>query len=272
MSKTLIDADSDGEERRPRGRYTRIAAALGLIGAAAAGIVFALIPNRAAQSPSAAAIDAADQTCAQSFRMTTTTRALGAGTARARTGVMTTVVDLGQGIAEASGPGLHELYVGGHVYLSGTPELPMAAPGMWVGFRASVSPSQFEQQFLDGQHPGADRPAQLGVGICDDQTWLRSVHQLRVAGAASGPGWTGTRYTFTTSGGGSTTVIIDRQGRLRQVNVVVPAEHAVLDGQPLSLAPLQEQTSYTDYGAPVSLATPPADKVYWQSGSALGSG
>ncbi len=63
----------------------------------------------------------------------------------------------------------------------------------------------------------------LPVGAADEATpqslfgLLKAAHEVRRAGPASGPGWAGTTYTFSYSGGHGT-VAIDRQGRVRELD------------------------------------------------------
>jgi hypothetical protein len=117
-----------------------------------------------------------------------------------------------------------------------------------------------------------DVPGYDGYGFISDQPVspaelsgvLRSASTVRAAGPASGPGWTGTRYTFITrlyaaritiSG----TVYVDQQGLVRRVVTTTTQVHAVKD----------RDLTLSDFGAPVPVAAPPASQVeytgnpYW---------
>jgi hypothetical protein len=90
---------------------------------------------------------------------------------------------------------------------------------------------------------------------------LESASQVRQVGPVSGPGWTGTAYTFTaaTTLGGplhlavttSGTVDVDQQGRVRQLNATETIGPAVL----------KVQMTFGDFGIPVSVSAPPASET-----------
>jgi hypothetical protein len=79
---------------------------------------------------------------------------------------------------------------------------------------------------------------------------------------ASGPGWTGSAYTFTAFGGYrqpghvpltvSGTVDVDRQGRVRRLDVV----------EPLRTVQWKLEATFWDFGVPVSVSPPPASEIY----------
>jgi hypothetical protein len=98
---------------------------------------------------------------------------------------------------------------------------------------------------------------------------LRSLTTLHYAGRASGPGWTGTRYTFTAqdteldSAPQATihgSVTVDRQGRVRQLLLpaVAPASYASLTG----IKTLTINLTFSDFGGRVRVSAPPASQVY----------
>ena len=79
---------------------------------------------------------------------------------------------------------------------------------------------------------------------------------VRLAGAASGPGWSGNRYTFAASladdqGSVSGSVYMDAQGRVRRA-VTVTTQDGITTDRDLTLG---------DYGAAIQLTAPPADQV-----------
>jgi hypothetical protein len=94
--------------------------------------------------------------------------------------------------------------------------------------------------------------------------WLRSASQVRAVSPTSGAGWTGTRYAVrarTTVGYyvGETdtgTVDVDRQGLVRRLDITqVSKVGAVQLGTTVRLV-------FYDFGAPVSVTTPPLSQVY----------
>jgi hypothetical protein len=85
---------------------------------------------------------------------------------------------------------------------------------------------------------------------------IEKADKVTVAGAASGPGWTGTRYTIsgrlsstdTISG----TLAVDQQGRARALDLTTRVG--------TSLGVVQTLT-FSDFGAQVSVTPPPADQT-----------
>jgi hypothetical protein len=89
---------------------------------------------------------------------------------------------------------------------------------------------------------------------------IKKAYNVTVIGPVSGPGWTGTRYAFTSSTGGnirfSGTVDVDGQGRARalvltmrvttQINVIV----------------MTQVLMFSDFGARVMVTPPPADQTF----------
>jgi hypothetical protein len=115
----------------------------------------------------------------------------------------------------------------------------------------------------DGVPPGyeifgfvSDRP----VSPAELSGVLRSAGTVRAAGAASGPGWTGTRYVFTAGGAAghqslAATVDLDQQGRVRRL-VTITTQGKVTTERDLT---------FGDFGAPVPVAAPPASQVAYTS-------
>jgi hypothetical protein len=92
---------------------------------------------------------------------------------------------------------------------------------------------------------------------------LRFAATVRRAGAVSGQGWTGTRYTFTARFPGADetvtgTIDIDQHGHIRRVvTITAQGTHGRLTtDQDLTLG---------DFGAPVPVTTPPASQVGYTS-------
>jgi hypothetical protein len=87
---------------------------------------------------------------------------------------------------------------------------------------------------------------------------LRSAGTVRDEGAASGPGWAGTRYAFTAPlfGGRESvtaTVYVDRQGRVRRLVTTTTQGRARTE----------RDLTFTGFGAPVSATAPPASQVQY---------
>jgi hypothetical protein len=97
---------------------------------------------------------------------------------------------------------------------------------------------------------------------------LRSAGTVREVGSASGSGWTGTRYAFTTlfpnvSESVSGTVDIDEQGRLRRlVTITTQGTHRRLT--------TDRDLTFGNFGAPVPVTAPPASQVGYTSKPYLG--
>lgn len=93
---------------------------------------------------------------------------------------------------------------------------------------------------------------------------LRSASTVRAAGRASGPGWTGTAYTFTASlpGGPQTvtgTIDIDQQGQVRRLVTVTTNRRITTD----------RTIVFSDFGTSARVTAPPASQTmdtgtpYW---------
>ena len=89
---------------------------------------------------------------------------------------------------------------------------------------------------------------------------IKEAATVTVAGPASGPGWTGTRYAFSaTLRTGTTlsgTVTVDRQGRTRALVLTQR-----MPGPP-SIFVMTQVLTFSDFGAPVTVTPPPADQTY----------
>jgi hypothetical protein len=117
--------------------------------------------------------------------------------------------------------------------------------------------------------PAADAmPGYVTYGFVTDQPVspaelsrvLRLAGTVREAGLASGPGWTGTRYTFTAAlprlrESLTATVCIDQQGHVRRL-VTITTEGEVTTDRDLT---------FSAFGAPVPVTAPPASQVKYTS-------
>ena len=90
---------------------------------------------------------------------------------------------------------------------------------------------------------------------------IKEAATVTVAGSASGPGWTGTLYAFSAPLKAGTalsgTVTVDRQGRTRALVLTqrMPGGAKVVV--------MTQSLTFSDFGAPVSVAPPPADQTYF---------
>jgi hypothetical protein len=85
---------------------------------------------------------------------------------------------------------------------------------------------------------------------------------VRDQGPASGPGWTGVRYTFTARDGQATisgAVDVDQQGLARRMKITTN------DGvQPITTT--DRNISFGNFGAPVRVSAPPASQAEYTTG------
>ena len=121
------------------------------------------------------------------------------------------------------------------------------------------------QQVVRAPFPGDVFPccAVNGFTTATPQQMLAEIKEaatVTVAGPASGPGWTGTRYAFSaTLRTGTTlsgTVTVDRQGRTRALVLTQR-----MPGPP-SVFVMTQVLTFSDFGAPVTVTPPPADQTY----------
>jgi len=89
---------------------------------------------------------------------------------------------------------------------------------------------------------------------------LRSAGTVRDEGPASGPGWTGTKYAFTTRfpharASLTATVYVDQQGRVRLLATISAQGKLTTD----------RSLTFGDFGAPVPVTRPPASQVKYTS-------
>ena len=156
-------------------------------------------------------------------------------------------------------------YIGGYAYLYfPVPEPgPLGTNGLhWLKATADAPSGSFVDNLPTDAVEGLVTPAHLLAE-------LRSLTTLHLAGRAHGPGWTGTRYTFTANDveldsvpqaviHGSVTV--DRHGRVRQLLLpaAAPASYASATG----IKTLTINLTFSDFGVRVPVHAPPASQVY----------
>jgi hypothetical protein len=140
--------------------------------------------------------------------------------------------------------------VGGYTYdLLAGPAAGHTDGKPWVRFPAGFSPG-LDFVGIDILHTAR----QLLAEIKEEAT-------VTVAGPASGPGWTGTRYAYSNPKYGfSGTVTVDQQGRVRAMTGTI--RDTVASG-----TVVQDQIlTFSDFGAPVTVTPPPPSQTYvWQT-------
>jgi hypothetical protein len=252
-------------KRRARSRVALSAGVAGIV-AAATGITLSAV-----QAPSALAqvTQAAARTAEQSYRVTsvsTVVASRGPGTRRLTIhGEFDRADKLGE---ETASDGSEVRYVGRYMYVSMSKAMrdayqkahrtPIPAGTTWLRVPA---PPDIDLPTLELIVIGGSTN---GIGQVDPQnllTLLRNSSQVSEQGPASGPGWTGTAYTFTarlmTHGplhitlGSTGTVDVDRQGRVRRLDAT----------QTFGQTKRTVRVTFGDFGLAVSVSPPPAART-----------
>lgn len=246
--------------RRDRARRTRGRAALSALAAAAiAAVVTITLTVGSPPSASAAVTSALNRTLtAQSYHLTDKTSMYYIWNGRVKypsQGTCTTETDPVRNLAESScGNGSPmEREVGKYTYL-------------YIPFPVS-HPGKHWQRVLTssiGHMPDDAINAVTGATPQQMLADIEKADKVTEAGAASGPGWTGTRYTFTAyialavkadvkvSG----TLDVDQQGRAR---ILV---FTTRQASPINVLVTTQVLTFSDFGAPVTVAAPPADQTF----------
>jgi hypothetical protein len=253
--------------RRTRTRVALSAGAAGIV-AAATGITLSAV-----QAPSALAqvTQAAARTAEQSYRVTsvsTMVASVGPGPQRPLTirGEFDRAHKLGEEIAS---DGSEVRYVGRYMYVpaveamrkayeaAGQPPIPAGKTWLRLPAPEAIDLPAIELIVIGG--------STNGLGQVDPQNLLallQNSSQVSEQGPVSGPGWTGTAYTFaaslTTRGplhitlSSTGTVEVDQQGRVRELDAT----------QTLGKNKRKVQVTFGDFGLTVSVSPPPASETY----------
>jgi hypothetical protein len=259
-----------GVRTRSRKRVLRVRAVLaaGLAGIVA---VAAAITLSAVRAPSALAqvTQAASRTAGQSYRVSSVVTAGTAPGSGARQVMISGEFDPARDVGEETiSSGVQIRFVGSYLYLPLTAALRSALDAVQpVPLPAGKSWLRAPAPRLSGDAAAALPllgTAIPGIGQVSPQdllALLESATQVRQVGPASGPGWTGTAYTFaaTTTLGGplhisvatSGTVDVDQQGRVRQLDATEKVSQMIL----------RVRTAFGDFGIPVSVTAPPASQT-----------
>jgi len=214
----------------------------------------ALLSVTAAEAPSAlaAVTAAASKTDATSYRVSMAVRYLQVGIVERVTGTFDPVRHVGQVTVTDSSRGPYKIrYLRGASYIFDP--LNSNGHGKWLKVR-----------ILDAASPGNPALGKLEAGfdgiLPEDPrsllALLRTATEVRDAGPASGPGWTGTKYTFTGSAAGiqlqvTGTVAVDEQGRVRDLDVTRDS----------GSVKITDAISFSDFGLSVHVFAPPANQI-----------
>jgi hypothetical protein len=256
----------DSAARRPRSRrrtYALTAAGAVAVAAAAAGVTVALHPGPAAPSPIAAVTTALARTSAQSYTFSLDTTVRIAGRRTLNSDAVSGAFDPRHGrstellTAHSAGRTTRAQirFIGASLYTSVSPgggfgklwdETPVKAAA------AGAMPPGDLYGFVSDQPVS---PAALTVVLRAPSTAVRD------AGPASGPGWSGTKYSFTTrlDGGRESvtgTAYVDQQGRVRRLLTTTAEQGAHAVGK--TLLTTDRDIIFGDFGAPVPVTAPPA--------------
>ncbi len=220
-------------QRRTRTRVALSAGAAGIVAAAAAITVSAVsAPSALAQVTQAAA-----RTAGQSYRVTSVSTPLRHLPGTRPTVTITGAFDPARGRGEErTGDGLEVRFVGGYMYVPLVPAMrnayqaangtPIPAGKTWL--RVAGPGTREGGPALEVTQIGGTTAGLEQLNPQDVLALLQRSSQVSKQGPASGPGWTGTAYTFTASLtarghlhlrlSSTGTVDVDREGRVRQLD------------------------------------------------------
>jgi hypothetical protein len=262
---------SAGQHYPRRRRRTRVLAVAGAVAAAAlaAGITAALHVAPAAPSPLSAVTSALARTSAQSYTFSLDS------TVRFPTKELTSDLVSGaydprqhlgteQLTARSAGQAQRAQvrFIGAYLYTSVTPGAGFGKPWDKSPLAAATAAGMPPGDLYGFASDQAVSPSELTVVLRSAGT---AVHD---AGSVSGPGWTGIKYTFTTSlyGGRehiSGTVYVDQQGWVRRLMTITRQGN---NAAGKTLLTTSRDFTFGDFGAPVRVTTPSASQVKSTSG------
>jgi hypothetical protein len=240
--------------RRGRARRMRRGVVLSAGIAVAAASVTAVALTIGSAPPALAAVTSAlTRTLAQSYHLTERTSTYYIQNGRIRYpshNTCTSVEDPVRQVGETScenGPVDRE--VGGYTYLYSP--YPVDHPGRhWERI-----PTSSLAQLPAVNSVAAATPEQMLADI-------KKADKVTVAGPVSGPGWTGTRYAFSSPRSGisslSGTVDVDQQGRARALVLTIQTTGAVTK----VVFVWTQALTFSDFGAPVQVTPPPTDQTF----------
>jgi hypothetical protein len=238
--------------RRDRARRTRRGAVLSAGIAAAAASVTAVTLTIGSAPPALATVTSAlTRTLTQSYHLSEQDSSYyisnGRITGRAHDTCATDADPVRHLSVSSCSNGARTREVGGYTYLYIT--APVDHPGRhWARIpTASIGHLPSINSFITAT------PQQMLAEI-------KKADKVTVAGPASGPGWTGTRYAFSESQGAgvklSGTVTVDQQGLARALVLTLRLTNAV------SVFVTTQVLTFSGFGAPVIVTPPPADQTF----------
>jgi hypothetical protein len=236
--------------RRDRSRRTRGRAVLSAGIAAAAATVTAVTLTAGSAPPALAAVTSAlTSTLSQNYHVVQQITEYDTGNGQVRTyhyrcsGAAGPVRQL---VAMSCSEGTAVREVGGYTYhLLAGPAAGHPDGKPWVREPAGFSPA-LDFVGIDILHTAQ----QLLAEIKQEAT-------VTVAGPASGPGWTGTRYAYSNPKYGfSGTVTVDQQGRVRAMT------GTIRDTLASRTVVIEQILTFSDFGVPVTVTPPPADQTF----------
>ena len=260
--------------RRTRTRITMAAGSGAVVAAAAVvGTSFAAVPGAVSMAALKTVSHAASKTNADTYKVTVMTKVGGPPYQFATQ--MTGEFDPAHKKAQESFSGGRQVrYVGGYAYWKltsgaiapndkqwirlsqGSPLMPKFLVQVWFG---TLGPGVNVLEFRDVFATPEDLLAQL-----------KSATAVHADGRASGPGWTGTKYTFglkDAMGDDSVetgTVYVDAQGRVRELTTTTVTSLAGEDSGEKTGAfqTVTQDVTFSGFGAPVSVTAPSARDVF----------
>jgi hypothetical protein len=259
--------------RRARVRVQVTLAAVVACVAAAASVITLTI----AQAPSALAqvTSAVSRTTGQSydFNATITRVPLQPGDAAPTRATVSGAFNPPQRLGEETlGPVGQVRFVGGFVYLP-IGSVARSTAGPLYGKSWLRAPSALLATPMTANQQLRIPAGILSVSETSPQnlfTLFKTASMVDRQGSVSGPGWTGTRYTFSVriamgpAGSGVPTVTatgtldVDQQGRVRHLAATYELP-AIASAGPQRIT---VEMTFSDFGAPVSVSVPPASEVF----------
>jgi hypothetical protein len=250
---------------RSRRMWTLVATGA-VVAAVAAGVIAALLAQSARGTPSALAVvtSALAKTSADSYRFSLDSTVQVAGR-DVHTDVVTGAFDprhqLGAEVLTGHGVGVHPSkaqirFIGKYLYTWISPASGLGTLGK--PWNKSPVPPAGANEIPEGYPYGfvTDRP----VSPAELSVVLRSAGTVSDGRPASGPGWTGTKYTFTAHFFDAresirVTLYVDQQGRVRRL-VTITTEEGLTTARDLT---------FGDFGAPVPVTAPNTSQVKYTS-------
>jgi hypothetical protein len=273
--------DRSRARRRPRPRILLAAGAMASTAAAAIALTLTAGP---APSAMAQLTRAAATTSKQSYQITSHVATVGQSGSPVPVITIYGAFDPVRNVGlETSSDGLNARYANGYIYLP-LPEAyrqlylhlhhtPLPPGKAWVRFAQPLRPArgplgvEFALQGSTAQSLQELNPQSL-------LTMLQSATRVHQTGPASGPGWTGTQYSFSASATLSQgsrnaitlstrgTVDVDQPGRVRSLTATETIHIAHPPRGTAATTVRSIDVTFKGFGLPVSVTLPPASQVF----------